>query len=123
MPQRAEIGCQWQQSEGEDHLLGCGLDLERLSFWHCSHQEFPNELMFKPSSAAAAALAPSCWHVQEKALSSSDILLYSLPMVCMSHMELPWVLVQQLGIALGGVAENFLKEGRKENTSSFYFCC
>lgn len=45
--------------------------------------------MFKPSSAAvAAAAAPSCWHVQEEALSSSDILLYQSPMVSMSHMEL-----------------------------------
>lgn len=74
---RVQIRCQWQQSEGRIiSLLGCGLDHERLSFLAPPSPEFPDELMFKPSSAAAAAPARSCWHVQEDALSSPDTLLY-----------------------------------------------
>lgn len=36
----------------------------------------------------------------------------SLPMVCMSYVELPWVLVQWFGISLGDVAEIFWGEGK-----------
>lgn len=65
------------QKGGSSPCKGVGWTLRDFSSWHCSHQEFPNVLMFKPSSAAAAAPAPSCWHVQEEAFSSSDILYQS----------------------------------------------
>lgn len=69
--------------------------------------------MFKPSSAAAAVPSPSSGMCRRKHSAAQTDFFTSPPVVCMSHMELPWLLVQWLGASLGGgVAEIFFEEGK-----------
>lgn len=112
MPQSVETRCQWQQSEGriisrvwagpwETFLPGTALTRSFQMSWCSSHHRLQQQCWL-----------PAAGMCRRKHSAAQTYFFTSSPMVCMSHMELPWLLVQWLGISLGGAAENFFEEGK-----------